>query len=413
MPERMGTPMPEARRIHLLVAGDVIDSAGTRSYLREMIRHLRQAGCELHVHLFQFRLRAGMAAGEQQPADFDEAVYVAPGRALFAMLPRPMYRLYERLKLLAFFRRRLRAMGEDDALIASGCLGALELCGRRLPADAWWLKLGLIEEEGTGGLRYRVRKRIEARHARRFANRIVVSEPMGRFLAAEYGEVAGERLVLPCLVDLERFPAGADRQALRAGLGLGQRPVVAYVGTAAPWQCAAETVALFERLLARAPDALFWVFTPDQARFAALLSHLPASAWRVEFQPHHRLAGLLAAADAGCLLRRRSVVNRVASPLKFAEYLACGLPVIIGPEVGQYSELVARQGLGVVVDPDRPDAWSDAIDGVLAMLADRDLGGRCRQAAEQLSWQAVMPELARVFAHRRRSMQDGRQEGRI
>lgn len=401
--------MAEARRVHLLLAGDVIHSAGTRSYLREMIRHLRLAGCVLQLHLFQFRLDADMPAGRHRPADFDEEVHVAPGRALFAGGPRWLYRLYERWWLWRFFRSRLRKMRRDDTLIASGCLGALHLC-RRLPADAWWLKLGLIEEEGTDGLRYRVRKRIESRHARRFANRIVVSEPMGRFVAEAYGAAAGEQLVLPCLVDLERFPL-IDRRALRRKLGLGERPVVAYVGTAAPWQCAAETVALFERLLAREPEALFWVFTPDGARFTALLSHLPASAWRVEFRPHRELSGLLVAADAGCLLRRRSVVNRVASPLKFAEYLACGLPVLIGPEVGQYSELVQGRGLGVVVDPDRPDDWADAVDRLQAMLADRDLAGRCREAAEALSWQAHVPELARIFA-RRGDAGDGKQEAR-
>ncbi len=404
--------MTEARRVHLLVAGDVIESAGTRSYLREMIRHLRLAGCELQVHLFQFRLSADMPAGEQGLPDFDEAVYVAPGGTLFARLPRFLYRLYERLRLLAFFRRRMQGVGADDTLIASGCLGAFYLSGRRLPADAWWLKLGLIEEEGVGGLRYRVRKRIEARHARRFDNRIVVSEPMGRFIASAYGEAAGQQLVLPCLVDLERFPAGTERQALRAELGLGDRLVVAYVGTAAPWQCAAETVALFEQLLQRAPDALFWVFSPDRARFEALLAHLPAEAWRVEFRPHHQLAGLLAAADVGCLLRHRSVVNRVASPLKFAEYLACGLPVLIGPEVGQYSELVQRQALGVVVDPDRPETWPDAVERLQAMLADRDLGKRCLQAAQALSWQAFLPELVRIFAQRGQGMQGGKKEGR-
>lgn len=403
--------MTEARRVHLLVAGDVIDSAGTRSYLREMIRHLRLAGCEARVHLFQFRLGADMPAGRHRPADFDEDVYVAPGRALFAGGPRWLYRLYERWRLWVFFRRQLRAVGAGDALIAAGCLGALHLCGRRLPADAWWLKLGLIEEEGTRGLRYRVRKLIEARHARRFANRIVVSEPMGRFVADAYGEAAGEQLVLPCLVDLERFPA-VDRGALRRKLGLGERPVVAYVGTAAPWQCAAETVALFERLLAREPAALLWVFTPDGARFTALLSHLPASAWRVEFRPHRELAGLLAAADAGCLLRRRSVVNRVASPLKFAEYLACGLPVLIGPEVGQYSGLVQDRGLGVVVDPDRQDDWPDAVERLRTMLADRNLAGRCRGAAEALSWQAFVPELARIFARRGDDIREGDQGAR-
>jgi hypothetical protein len=34
-------------------------------------------------------------------------------------------------------------------------------------------------------------------------------------------------------------------------------------------------------------------------------------------------------ADYGLLIREESVTNKVASPVKFAEYLACGLQVII------------------------------------------------------------------------------------
>ena len=39
-------------------------------------------------------------------------------------------------------------------------------------------------------------------------------------------------------------------------------------------------------------------------------------------------------------------MNQVASPTKFAEYLMCGLPIVISPNVGDFSELVTERSWG-------------------------------------------------------------------
>jgi hypothetical protein len=43
-------------------------------------------------------------------------------------------------------------------------------------------------------------------------------------------------------------------------------------------------------------------------------------------------------------------MNNVASPTKFAEYMLAGLPTIISPGVGDYTEFVTEKKLGFVVD---------------------------------------------------------------
>lgn len=47
-----------------------------------------------------------------------------------------------------------------------------------------------------------------------------------------------------------------------------------------------------------------------------------------KFVPYHKMASYLSAADVAFIWRDKSSVNEVASPVKFSEYLACGLPVI-------------------------------------------------------------------------------------
>jgi hypothetical protein len=54
----------------------------------------------------------------------------------------------------------------------------------------------------------------------------------------------------------------------------------------------------------------------------------------------------LQAADYGLLIREESLTNLVASPVKFAEYLACGLAVIISENLGDYSAFVLHNKCG-------------------------------------------------------------------
>ncbi len=54
----------------------------------------------------------------------------------------------------------------------------------------------------------------------------------------------------------------------------------------------------------------------------------------------------LLAGDYGLLIREETTTNLVASPVKFAEYLACGLQVIISDKLGDYSKFVKVMNCG-------------------------------------------------------------------
>ncbi len=88
----------------------------------------------------------------------------------------------------------------------------------------------------------------------------------------------------------------------------------------------------------------------------------------------------LAVSDLGLLLRERNSVNRVASPVKFAEYLASGLPVLVSPGVGDCPDIVRRDRVGYVLD-----ASAQLSRIVSEIVADRAvLRNRCREVAAQL-----------------------------
>lgn len=58
----------------------------------------------------------------------------------------------------------------------------------------------------------------------------------------------------------------------------------------------------------------------------------------------------------GFLLREDHILNKVASPVKFYEYVSSGLRIISTKYVGDYSELIKENNLGVVVNFEQCDA---------------------------------------------------------
>jgi glycosyltransferase involved in cell wall biosynthesis len=144
---------------------------------------------------------------------------------------------------------------------------------------------------------------------------------------------------------------------VRAELGLSDRLLVTYCGSLAPWQLPVESLRIFQLLKASNPKAHFLAITTEKERMAAVLARYavaPGDATIISVTPNH-VARYLAAGDIGLLLRESSLVNRVASPVKFAEYMAGGLPVVISEGVGDYSELTRRESTGLVISDDLND----------------------------------------------------------
>jgi len=92
--------------------------------------------------------------------------------------------------------------------------------------------------------------------------------------------------------------------------------------------------------------------------YALLLTKVDISSWDLPkkfpnsylqtFVKHNEVFELLSLSDYGLLLRDNSITNNVASPTKCAEYLACGLPIIISEKIGDYSDFILKNNLGFI-----------------------------------------------------------------
>lgn len=394
--------------------GDIQHSLGARVYLSSLLNSLCSRERPVPALFFQQTLPGSSAAGNGAGS---LVAVDPPMRGLAGLLPRGLWRAFEFVwangRGLTF---ALASRRHHEMCLFSGA-GLLPL----MPILRGWYRTvvyvqhGIAEESqlaggARGNARYRLFRTLERRFLPLADCVITVSNQMAEYCRKEYH--VEKALVVPCCVDIAAFSQSHDDRAeMRQHLGVQDRVVVVYSGGAAPWQCVDQSVRLFHALRSAVPNAFLLVLSGDTAAWQQALRGLGPADHRVMKVPHHIVGRYLCAADVALLLRRRSLVNSVASPVKFAEYLASGLPVITSPFIGDYSAMVRDQQLGVLVDPDDESTWPAGISAATRMAADPAVRARCRLTARRLlSWDVVGESVMAALRDVRRPAR-GRQAG--
>jgi len=122
--------------------------------------------------------------------------------------------------------------------------------------------------------------------------------------------------------------------------------------------------------------------------------------------PRAMVAATLAAADIGFMLRDSRELNRVASPVKFPEYLAAGLAIVASPGTGDASALVTQHQVGTLVNPSEIDQGVFEVKKLIAAWRS-DTTGYKKRARSLVSayydWMAHAPTFHRLYGPGRES----------
>ncbi|HEV8442341.1 MAG TPA: glycosyltransferase, partial [Steroidobacteraceae bacterium] len=292
--------------------------------------------------------------------------------------------------------RRLAAGGAVHCAYVRGIWGALAiaLSGRRVPYV--YDVRGSLKDEmvASGTARYKrwLYLALERWSIRRARSVSAVSRPLAAMVSHEYGRSAVS--VVPCCVDVEVTAASAAAVAdRRAELGYQDECVLVYSGGLSHYQQVPAMLAIW-RALRDDPNVRFLLLTNedphkapqqvgDLADFGSRLRHLSL--------PHTEVALTLAAADIGFMLRDARELNRVASPVKFPEYLGAGLAVVGSPHTGDASDYIAEFDVGALADPGNLDQAVAAVRVLIARWRTDRNGFRQRGpalVAQRYDWRA-------------------------
>jgi glycosyltransferase involved in cell wall biosynthesis len=179
---------------------------------------------------------------------------------------------------------------------------------------------------------------------------LCVSHAFKEFLQARYD--VKNLMIIPTYVDTARFSFSPSlRQLYREKLRIGDRTVVTYSGGIAPWQRIEDTIDWCMKLKENAADLFMLFLTQEPDRLKKMISgKIQPQDFTVLQVPHREIPGYLSAADVGVLLREDRLTNYVAAPIKFSEYMCCGLPCILSKNIGDTAQVIQETGAGIILD---------------------------------------------------------------
>jgi hypothetical protein len=179
---------------------------------------------------------------------------------------------------------------------------------------------------------------------------IAVSQKLVEYWKENFNYTHTNHVVIPCTLSkkISTEYDGAAISKVRKQLSFTDSDVVlVYSGSSAKWQSFHILEETVTKALTQNPS-LKLLMLCKAGEEKALADKFPGRViqkWVDEDEVH----SYLQAADYGLLIREESITNKVSSPVKFAEYLAAGLPVIISENIGDYSAFVTEKKCGTLV----------------------------------------------------------------
>jgi glycosyltransferase involved in cell wall biosynthesis len=288
-------------------------------------------------------------------------------------------------RLLATARGLVRR--ERIALVhARSCLPALvaAACGRPFVFDmrGFWAR-----EKVDGGLwregsaKHRVFERLERALLRRAAGVVVLAEAARPLLPPLLAPVR----VIPTAVDLDRFRPGLPPPPGQEWLR--ERTVLAAAGALGNWYLRDGLLDFLSVAAAFDPAAHALILSEDGAgafaRDLAARGVAPTRITALGVQPRE-VPRWFSNCAAGLLFVRSAPSKKGSAPTKLAEFLACGVPVIATPGVGDTEALLMENRAGILVRPGDPAGYHRALRELRALRREGpELARRCRRVAEE------------------------------
>ena len=231
----------------------------------------------------------------------------------------------------------------------------------------------------AGEVRDRALRLAERLILRRAREIVVLTHVAARRLRSEprFADAVGRTVVtvVPCGVDLARFRPRDDRDEV---------PTLLYSGSLGLWYELDEMLRVYASAREHAPGLRFLFLSPGEGpaiRDAVRRLGLERTDVRISSAPYERVHEHVARSHVGIILLRQVSSKSGSSAVKIAEYLACGLPVLVDRGHGDVAGLVERYGAGCVLRAYSSGEIARAGRALAALLGDV----RARAAARRLA----------------------------
>ncbi|MDD5065536.1 MAG: glycosyltransferase [bacterium] len=206
---------------------------------------------------------------------------------------------------------------------------------------------------------YKLYKSLEYVEVKLCSRVVVVSERFRKYINLLYlhdRPGSGKIRVIPCAADLSRFRYNSPaRRRIRTALNLEKRLVFVYSGSLAEWHLWRKSIDFFRVIRKRIRNAFFLFLTYEPSRPVEEYfkeKKVNSRDFRILNLRSEDVPSYLLAGDFGLMFIRPDISKQVCSPIKFGEYLACGLPVITNYGIGDTARYIGRYKTGLLYTMD-------------------------------------------------------------
>lgn len=248
---------------------------------------------------------------------------------------------------------------------------------------AFWEDAAVGNGSGSeGSLKYRLTRALENRAVAGADAVVTICRGLADDLVAR-GVDPAKLSLMPNGVDLGVFGTALPRDAaLAAQLGLGDGPVIGFLGSYYPYEGIDDLIAAMPAIVAVHPDARLLLVGGGPAE-AALRSQAGSSpaAGAIHFAgrvPHDDVDRYYSLVDVVCYPRKAMRLTELVTPLKPLEAMAQG-KLVAASNVGGHRELITDGETGALFAPGDPASLSAAL---CELLANRELWPARRAIAE-------------------------------
>ena len=245
----------------------------------------------------------------------------------------------------------------------------LFVIGIRLPICLWMQ--GDTPEESYMAHHSKMRRfllqRIVAFSFRKVAGIVYVSDAMKEYYETNYAKTPCNNIVVPCLSEFSSYNTDVKKIP----------DSYVYIGGLSLWQCFDEILCIYERI--RTENSVLHIITLDTEKAKEKVKTMIKDDNNIEIYgitDRRRIPEILSKFQYGFLIRKNNIVNQVSSPIKFLEYISCGVNVIMTDAVPSYARIVDDYEIGTVVKMGGPyelKPFSDKAKQVYKRLFDKSI----------------------------------------
>ena len=167
-------------------------------------------------------------------------------------------------------------------------------------------------------------------------------------------EISTKISVIPCCVDDKLFTVLPENKEVLKSLGIDMKKnILGYVGSLGTWYMLDEMLAFFKIQQLKDSNLHFLFLTKDSqdivyAKAKALGLNL--NDITVVSVPYQKIPSVMNVIDYGLFFIRPSFSKQASSPIKQAEFMAMGIPLICNSGIGDTGEIILQHQSGFVFD---------------------------------------------------------------